>query len=276
MIRLCSVETQRDVRAARDQAAGGLQREQIVGGPLLHDQIAARAERQVIGGGGEPDPGNRARPEDRGAFPGRRIESQLDRSVGVLEGGELIEQLRGIRLVAVGGKRRRGDRRIIRPRPVRQRVVERVIGRDLVGADELQRQRDRAGVARARRTAPGGGRRRSDLGQLSCAGSPDRRAPCSSRRRAHREHARGGVRESPGGIVHEPCASSWHRHAAWSRRPAGPASGPRVSSGRDRLSARPNGRVHQHAGQARCGRGDERASAARRPCRALGWASIPT
>ena len=89
----------------------------------------------------------------------------------MLQRGQLIEQLRGIRLSAGGGERRRGDRRIIGPRPVRQRVVQRVIGRDLVGANKLQRERDRTGDAGSRDRRPGGRHRRSDRGQFAARGA---------------------------------------------------------------------------------------------------------
>ena len=131
-----------DVGSAADQSGRSLEGEQVSGRPLLGFQIPIAVEGLVVGRGGQAEPGDGARPENRRAFTAGDVEGELDRSVGVLEGGKLVEQLGRVRLVAGGGEGGRRDGRVVGPRPVEQAGVGRVADRNLVRADELQRQGD--------------------------------------------------------------------------------------------------------------------------------------
>ena len=109
------------------------------------------------------------------------VEGDLDRAAAVLQGGQLVEQLPRVGLVAGRGERRRRDRRVIGPGPVEQALVRRIVRGDLVGAHELQREGDRARVGGSRATemaataglAPLGGAR-ARLGPADLSGQPAR------------------------------------------------------------------------------------------------------
>ena len=66
------------------------------------------------------------------------VVGEVERTVGALERLQLVEQLASLRCLFVGLERDGRDRRVVRPRQVREPRGARVGARDVVGADQVQ------------------------------------------------------------------------------------------------------------------------------------------
>ena len=150
-----------DVGAAGQQAVGLLAGQQPARRTAGEGVVARGAVEVAVGRGGEADPGDRAGAELLQARAVGDVEGEVDRPVGALEGGELVEQLLGLRLLTGEHHRDRGQRGVVGPRQVRHPRRGRVVGGHVEGAHEPQRARLRGGEeVLDHGRGPGDGRRR--------------------------------------------------------------------------------------------------------------------
>jgi hypothetical protein len=115
--------------AAVEQPLGGAAGERVV----LVGVVGRAVHRRRDAG-----PGDRAGVEDGQARAVGDVVGEVDRAVGALERGELVEELLGLGLLVLADQRDRGDRGVIGPREIGHPRGGRVVGGDVERADEAQ------------------------------------------------------------------------------------------------------------------------------------------
>ena len=124
------------VRAAGQEAVGLLSRQQPARGAVDERVVLAVPGADALQQRGVADPRDRARAEQLDGRAGRGVVDEVERAVRALQRLELVEQLARLRVLPGRCQRDRADRRVVGPAQVGQPRGARVVGRDVVGADE--------------------------------------------------------------------------------------------------------------------------------------------
>ena len=125
-------------RGAGEQAGRVPAVEQPLGGAAGERVVLVGVVGRAVHRGGDAGPGDRAGVEDREARAVGDVVGEVDRAVGALERGELVEELLGLGLLVLADQRDRGDRGVVGPRGVGHPCGRRVVGGDVERADEAQ------------------------------------------------------------------------------------------------------------------------------------------